>query len=127
MSNQTPHFYNVAVKWSQERKGTMTSEGLPTLEVATPPEFEGHAGIWTPEHLYVAAINSCFMATFLSIASFSKLEFASFQSNATGKLEKVESVGLQITEVAIVSKLVINNKMTKKKQSIFWRKLKNIV
>lgn len=127
MSNQTPHFYNVAVEWSQERKGTMTSEGLPTLEVATPPEFEGHAGIWTPEHLYVAAINSCFMATFLSIASFSKLEFASFQSNATGKLEKVESVGLQITEVAIVSKLVINNKMTKKKQSIFWRKLKNIV
>lgn len=108
MSNETPHFYTVDVEWTKEKKGKLTSEGLPTLEVATPPEFNGHAGFWTPEHLYTASINSCFMSTFLAMAGFSKLDFASFSSKATSKLEKVEGAGLQITEVIIKSKLVIN-------------------
>lgn len=58
-------------------KGIMSSPILPLkIEVATPPEFpKGMEGIWSPEHLLVAAVNSYLMTTFLAIAENSKLEF----------------------------------------------------
>lgn len=86
------HNYQVKVSWLAERKGIMESSVLErSIEVATPPEFpKGMAGIWSPEHLFVAAVNSCFMTTFLSIAENSKLEFKHFECDAVGKLEKID-------------------------------------
>ncbi len=55
------HFYNVAVNWENKRKGILCSPELNEkkgicIEVATPPEFpKGMEGIWSPEHLLVAA------------------------------------------------------------------------
>ncbi|HCZ35963.1 MAG TPA: osmotically inducible protein OsmC [Cytophagales bacterium] len=71
------------------------------IEVATPPEFpKGIPGIWSPEHLFTAAVNSCLMTTFLAIAENSKLEFTAFTSNAKGKLEQVDGKFL-MTEIAL--------------------------
>jgi organic hydroperoxide reductase OsmC/OhrA len=43
------------------------------IEVATPPQFpKGVQGIWSPEHLFTAPVNSCFMTTFLAIAENSR-------------------------------------------------------
>lgn len=86
------HHYEVKVNWEADRKGLMTSPVLnENIEVATPPEFpKGMPGIWSPEHLLVAAVNSCLMTTFLAIAENSKFEFSNFESNADGKLEKVD-------------------------------------
>jgi peroxiredoxin-like protein len=86
------HFYDVAVKWKAGRTGVLSSTELDnTIEVATPPQFpNGVPGIWSPEHLLVAAVNSCFMTTFLSVADNSKLRYHSFECAAKGKLETVE-------------------------------------
>lgn len=90
------HYYNVDVNWNTERKGIMCSPELnkdagSCIEVATPPEFQkGIPGIWSPEHLFTAAVGSCFMTTFLSIAENSKLAFASFSCKSKGKLEQVD-------------------------------------
>ena len=83
------HNYEVSLNWLSERKGIMTSPELKnSIEVATPPEFpKGMAGIWSPEHLFVAAISSCLMTTFLAIAENSKLSFRNFSCAASGKLE----------------------------------------
>ena len=88
------HFYNTDIKWEQGRRGTLTSPVLSTpITVATPPEFsKGEPNIWSPEHLYVAAANGCLMTTFLAIAENSRLDFISFNSTATGKLEKVDNM-----------------------------------
>lgn len=91
-----PHFYNVDIQWSTDRKGVMCSPELAReagtcLEVATPPEFpKGIPGIWSPEHLFTAAVSSCLMTTFLSIAENSKLEFTGFKCESKGKLEQVD-------------------------------------
>jgi len=54
----------------------MSSELDESLDVATPPQFpKGIERVWSPEHLFTAAVNSCLMTTFLSIAENSKLEF----------------------------------------------------
>lgn len=91
-----PHYYNVDVNWNTERKGVMCSPELnrdagSCIEVATPPEFpKGIPGIWSPEHLFTAAVSSCLMTTFLSIAENSKLAFIDFSCKSKGKLEQVE-------------------------------------
>jgi peroxiredoxin-like protein len=110
------HHYQVKVNWISDRKGTMSSPVLnSTIEVATPPEFpKGMPGIWSPEHLLVAAVNSCLMTTFLAIAENFKLGFIHFESNADGKLEKVEGK-YQITEVVLSPILTISNDADKEK------------
>ena len=101
-----PHFYNVNVNWNTARKGVMCSPELnmdtdSCIEVATPPEFpKGIPGIWSPEHLFTAAVSSCLMTTFLAIAENSKLEFESFSCKSKGKLEQVDGKFL-MTEVIL--------------------------
>ena len=103
------HFYSTEVTWTGERQGDLSAPVLPTLQVDAPPEFKGHEGVWTPEHLFVGAINSCFMTTFVAIAENSKLDFVDFDSKATGKLEKQNGSGFMITEVALYPRLTIRN------------------
>jgi len=79
--------YPVSVRWSGEKKGVLTVPGKPSVEVATPPEFKGHEGIWSPEDLYVAAVNSCIMTTFLAYAARAGLAFDAYDSAAEGLLE----------------------------------------
>lgn len=104
------HNYEVNLSWMKDRMGKISSPVLSqSIEIATPPEFpKGIEGIWSPEHLFAAAINSCLMTTFLAIAENSKLEFVSLNSTAIGKLDKVEGKYM-ITEVILRPTLVITD------------------
>jgi len=55
------HKYEVNVAWTKDRKGIMSSPVLSQqIEVATSPDFpKGVPNIWSPEHFFVAAVNSC--------------------------------------------------------------------
>ena len=110
------HYYNVNLSWIADRKGKMVSPELnDTIEVATPPQFpNGIEGIWSPEHLLTAAVVSCFMTTFLSIAENSKLEFTSFDCPAKGKLEQVDGKFL-MTEILMEPTLVITKESDKER------------
>lgn len=110
------HFYEVSLQWDSERKGTLSSPVLDdTLAVATPPEFpKGMAGIWSPEHLLVAAVNSCLMTTFLAIAENSKLDYLGFSSKGVGKLEVVEGKYM-ISEITLQPTLTLQNEAQKEK------------
>jgi peroxiredoxin-like protein len=110
------HYYEVKLNWESDRKGLMSSPVLKSnIEVATPPEFpKGIPGIWSPEHLLVAAVNSCLMTTFLAIAENSKFEFISFNSNANGKLEKVDGKYM-ISEIILSPVLTIKSNGEKEK------------
>ena len=110
------HNYQVNLTWLSARKGEMTSPELKDkIEVATPPQFpKGMEGIWSPEHLFVAAVNSCLMTTFLSIAENSKLDYVSFESNANGKLEIVDGKYM-MSEVTLEPILIIKDVQQKEK------------
>ena len=107
MENQ--HLYKTEIEWTGERHGRLGAPALPEVEVDAPPEFKGHEGVWTPEHLFVASVNSCFMTTFLAIAENSKLEVIKFNADAEGKLEKVEGQGLMITHITLRPTVIIKN------------------
>jgi peroxiredoxin-like protein len=101
------HVYRTSVKWTSDRRGVLSAGGLPSLEVATPPEFPGGLpGLWSPEHLYTAAAEACLMTTFLAIAENSKLSFAAYQSEAEGTMEKTET-GFLMTRIVLRPKVVV--------------------
>jgi peroxiredoxin-like protein len=110
------HYYIVDVQWKNDRKGEMSSPELTqNIEVATPPQFpKGMEGIWSPEHLFTAAVNSCLMTTFLAIAENSKLEFSGFECKSKGKLEQVEGKFL-MTEVILEPVVTIKNESEREK------------
>ena len=104
----TVHYYEVAVQWESGRKGKLSSPVLHSdIEVVTPPEFpQGVEGFWSPEHLLVAAVNSCLMTTFLAIAENSRLDYTSFYSKAIGKLEVIEGEYL-ISEIELMPTVIV--------------------
>ena len=104
------HTYNLSLKWESDRKGNLSSPELPTtIEVATPPEFDkGMPNIWSPEHLFIASVVSCFMTTFLAIAEYSKFEFIDFKCDAQGILEKIDGKYL-MTKIILKPELTIDS------------------
>lgn len=94
------HEYETSMEWTGGRGGKVEAPGLPALEVASPPEFGGEPGRWTPEHFFVASTSACVLLTFLAIAAFSKLAIRKASSSGKGRLEKVEG-GLRFTAVDV--------------------------
>mgnify|MGYP000940696043 FL=1 len=110
------HQYNVNLKWNEGRVGEVFSPELNSkIEVATPPQFpKGVEGVWSPEHFFTAAVNSCFMTTFLAISENSRLEFKEFSCNAVGVLDQIEGKFL-MTEVILNPTLIITKEEDKEK------------
>lgn len=105
MNNE--YYYDTKVKWTEGRKGELIEPTMPTIEVATPPDFpKGVPNTWSPEHLYVASANICLMTTFLAIAENSKLDFTSFECDGKGKLEKVDG-RFMISEITLKPKVKV--------------------
>jgi organic hydroperoxide reductase OsmC/OhrA len=98
--------YNTQLRWSGERRGELSSAGKPGLEIAAPPEFKGHPGLWTPEDLFVAAVEICIMTTFLAFASHKKIGLLQYESAAEGTLENVDGK-YQFTRVVVTPRITV--------------------
>ena len=92
--------YETSIDWKNEKIGEANCEGKPSIEVATPPEFGGPEGIWTPEDLLTTAVESCIMASSLFFLNRSKIAFRSYKSKAIGTMEKGEE-GLTFTRITV--------------------------
>ena len=113
--------YRTSVRWTGEKKGTMSVEGKPPVEVATPPEFKGHEGIWSPEDLFVASVNSCILTTFLAFAEREGLGFSAFESEAEGILEFVDGKFL-FTKVVVRPRVALGDAREREKALEILRK-----
>lgn len=98
--------YRTTVRWSERKMGVIASAGKPIIQVATPPEFKGHEGIWSPEDLFVASVNVCVMSTFLAFAERAGLAFTGYESEAEGRLELVDGK-FQMTTIALKPKVTL--------------------
>ncbi len=98
--------FAVDLRWSEGRIGAMAAEGKPTVEVASPPEFKGLPGKWSPEDLFLSAANACQMTTFIGLLIREGLTLTSYSSRASGKLEYVDG-GYRFTEVVLTPQIVI--------------------
>ena len=79
--------FEVRLDWLTKKKGLLSARDAEgTLHVATPPAFGGEGKPWTPEHLFLSSISSCFMATFLSFADKFDFGISCFECSAIGQI-----------------------------------------
>ena len=97
------HDYFVEVASTGLKTGLLdaAADGLPTIDVSSPPEFGGPAGVWSPEHLFVASLSTCLMTTFNSIADASNLEILAYRDQASGHLQRGEDRKYKIDTVTL--------------------------
>jgi organic hydroperoxide reductase OsmC/OhrA len=98
--------YATTLQWTGDRTGTLGSNGKADVLVASPPEFKGTPGLWTPEDLYVASIDLCQMVTFVALAARKGIELKSYASAGKGTIEYLDG-GYRFTRVLLTPAITV--------------------
>ncbi|HEX6300125.1 MAG TPA: OsmC family protein [Acidimicrobiia bacterium] len=104
------HDYHVRVRATDPKSGVLEAplDELPQLQFSSPPEFGGPEHVWSPEHLFVAAVASCLMTTFLSIAGNSGVEVLEYTDDSTGHLQRDEKGLYSIDRIMLRPNVLIS-------------------
>ena len=105
---QKQFMYNTAVRWTGEKIGVLASDGKTDITVSSPPEFKGTPGLWTPEDMFVGALETCQLLTFLALAKRRNISVLSYSSTASGDLELVDG-GFRFTRVVISPVIMVTD------------------
>jgi len=106
---QKKYTYRTTAHWTMHKRGIVEGESIPrTINFAAPPEFGGEPGLWTPEHLLLSAVSTCFVATFRAVAEASKLEFQGMEVDVEGAIEKQEG-GYRFTTITVRPTVTIHH------------------
>jgi organic hydroperoxide reductase OsmC/OhrA len=82
------HRYGVRTNPTGTQRLALEAPGKPTLEIATPPDFEdGIDGVWGPEELLIGSLATSFELTALAIAEQGGVPVHSIQTDATGHVQ----------------------------------------
>ncbi len=107
--------YKAAAHWTNHKRGIVEGEAIPrTINFAAPPEFGGEPGLWTPEHLLLAAVSTCYVATLRAVAEASKLEFDGIEVPLEGKIEKLDG-GFKFTRITLRPQVTIHNEQDRER------------
>jgi peroxiredoxin-like protein len=99
--------YSAHAHWTMHKRGILEAHEIPrTINFAAPPEFGGDPGLWTPEHLLLGAVATCYVSTFGTIGELSKLKFSSLEVFVEGTIEKQEG-GFRFTQITLRPALTI--------------------
>lgn len=101
-----PHHYQVRLTGTTHGHGLLSSPRLPDLSTASPPEFGGPGDAWSPEHLLLAAVESCYLFTLRAVARASGLEFTQLDLASEGIVDRDDKV-TRFTEIVLRPRLTL--------------------
>jgi organic hydroperoxide reductase OsmC/OhrA len=104
------HFvFDVRLDWLDAQRGILTANDADgPVYVATPPAFGGQSNDWSPEHLFLGSIASCFMSTYLYFTKKMKFEITHLECHAIGQIELVEGK-LKFTHIGVFPTIHVSN------------------
>jgi organic hydroperoxide reductase OsmC/OhrA len=108
--------FETRITWRHGREFHLSARENPDLIAATPPQFGGPEGVWSPEELLVGAVGGCLLSTFLYFANRFQIPINSYSSTATGVLDKTP-VGLRFTGIDVSIALAVPDEETVEKAS----------
>jgi organic hydroperoxide reductase OsmC/OhrA len=116
MPTKNSHSYKARLVWEGNlgdgtstytgygRKYRLKIDGKPDLIGSADPIFRGDANAYNPEDLFVAALSSCHLLSYLALCARSKINVVAYEDDASGTLlirpdggGKFESVTLRPT------------------------------
>ena len=100
--------YPFSVRWLDGKRGLASApDGLPNIEVASPPQFGGPGGRWTPEHLFVGAATTCWLTTFLAYAERSRLELVAVEAAGEAIVERGDDGKVSIPRLVLRPRVTV--------------------
>ena len=101
-----PHHYVVRLAGGPAGYATLSLPGAPDLRSAPPIDFDGPGDAWGPEHLLLAAVQTCFLFTLRAVAQASKLPFTALELAAEGTVDRKDGA-LRFTEIVLRPRLTL--------------------
>jgi organic hydroperoxide reductase OsmC/OhrA len=101
-----PHRYRARLSGGPLAYAELTANGAPALRTAPPALFDGPGDAWSPEELFLAAIESCFLFTLRAVARLSKLEFVNLQLDTEGVVDRRDRV-IRFTDIVLRASLTV--------------------
>lgn len=95
------------VGWTKDKECVICAPGKPEIQLSSPPEFKGRAGVWTPEDMFVASVNVCVLMTFLAYATHKNLGLVGYECSVEGVLE-YSNGKYRFTEIALHPHVTVN-------------------
>jgi organic hydroperoxide reductase OsmC/OhrA len=123
LKNNKPIIFATDLYWSGDKLGIVSSPSLKSFSVSTSPEFGGPDGEWSPEHLFLSSITSCFMSTYLVFVNKMKIENTGFECTATGQVEIVDGK-YKFTYIHIYPKAFVGNDADMERAKVAMEKAK---
>lgn len=85
-----PHKYTVKSIGANSGTVVLSSAGIPTLDTAPPPEFDGPGNVWSPETLLTGAVADCYILSFRAVSQARKFDWINLECDVDGILDKPE-------------------------------------
>lgn len=101
-----PHHYEVHLTGGLSGYAHLSAGGLPELRTEAPADYDGPGDAWSPEHLLLAAVQSCFLLTLRAIARVSKIELNGLELDAVGTVDRQDGV-TRFTEIVLRPRLTV--------------------
>lgn len=100
MPAKLPHHYVATVTRTGTSRATIGAPPRPPLAGAPPPEFDGPADAWSPEHLLLASLGLCLETTFDALAGRAGLNVTGWRAIVTADLDRIPS-GVELTRFRV--------------------------
>jgi peroxiredoxin-like protein len=114
--------FSTDLNWAGDEKGIISSPAVrQSIPVSAPAEFGGVEGEWSPEHLFLGSVASCFMSTFLAFVKKIRFDISGFECSATGQVEVAEGK-YKFTSIHLYPKVYIKNESEKEKAQLAMEK-----
>ena len=93
-----PHHYDVHLSGNSSVYAVASNGSLPALRTAPPVQYGGPGDAWTPEHLLLAAVQTCFLFTLRAMARAARIEVVHVDVAASGTVDRRDGI-TQFTEI----------------------------
>ena len=115
-------FFEVELNWLSGSEGELGAREVEQrIHVATPKVFGGDEDQWSPEHLFLGAISSCFMTTYLFFSAKYGFHISAYECNIIGDVEMVDGK-YKFTHINIFPKVYVADEPTAAKARLAMQK-----
>jgi organic hydroperoxide reductase OsmC/OhrA len=103
-----PHHYKTTLVRTLASRARVDAPPRTSIAGGPPPEFDGDATSWSPEHLLLSSIGLCLLTTFEAFAARDRVNLWSWQASVSGTVAKTIA-GLAFTKITVAVEMAVGN------------------
>ena len=95
-----PHRYKTSLVRTLSSRARIEAPPRAPIAAGPPPEFDGDATTWSPEHLLLSSIGMCLLTTFEAFAARDHVDLVAWDARVLGTVDKTPQ-GLRFTAFTV--------------------------